>query len=154
MSPAEKKERAMTRILCPIRGGPQSQKAVDLAIELSISKNAKLMFLYIVDVDFLEHATVARVNLMVAELKETGHFALSILCDKARARGVDEVVAIIREGDIFEVILSVAEESQVSHLVIGRPIRTPGIKSFSDKQFNKFLKSIEEASGLNIECVE
>ncbi len=152
MSPNEKKE--VTRILCPIRGGKQSKETVDRAIELALESNAKLMFLYIVDVEFLGYATVARVNLMVEELKETGHFALSILCDKATARGVADVEAIICEGDIREVILSIAEENQVSHLVIGRPIRTPGIKSFSVNQFNTFLKSIEDASGLDVECVE
>ena len=142
------------RILSPIRGGKQSQKTVDQAIELALSESAHLYFLYIVDVDFLGYATVARVKLMVDELRETGYFAMSMLCDKARARGVENVEALIREGNIEDVVVSVAKEIHATRLVMGHPVRNPGVKSFTPRKFSKFIETIRESTGLEIHNVE
>jgi nucleotide-binding universal stress UspA family protein len=142
-----------TRILCPIRGGKQSAKTVDRAIELALESSSRLFFLYIVDVDFLGYATVARVRLMAEELKETGHFALSILCDKARAQGVTRVESIIREGPIREVIRTVIRELDANVLVAGRPVRTPQTPSFSATEFENFLASLAEETGVRVEHV-
>ena len=88
-------------ILCPVRGGKQSMKTVARAVELALAREARLVFLYVVDVDFLGFATVARVKVMVDELTETGSFTLSILEDRARNRGVARVGSVIREGTIL-----------------------------------------------------
>jgi nucleotide-binding universal stress UspA family protein len=147
-------EQRAERILCPIRGGKQSARTVDRAIDKALETGAGLTFLYIVDVEFLGYATVARVNLMVEELKETGHFAMSILCEKARARGVEDVDSIIREGSVQDVIASVAAKTGASRLIIGRPVKNPGVKSFSARQFDRMLQSIRETTGLEVESVE
>jgi nucleotide-binding universal stress UspA family protein len=149
----EKTGRPTATILCPIRGGKQSAATVDRAIELALSHGARLLFLYIVDVDFLGYATVARVKLMAEELKETGDFALSILCDKARARGVGEVGSLIREGPIRDVIRAVVLETSATHLVTGRPVRMPQTPSFSVSEFDKYLASLREDTGVTIEYV-
>ena len=142
------------KILSPIRGGKQSQKTVERAIELALSESAHLYFLYIVDVDFLGYATVARVKLMVDELRETGYFAMSMLCDRARARGVENVEAMIREGSVEDVVVSVAREIHATRLVMGCPVRNPGVKSFTPRKFNRFLEAIRESTGLEIHKVE
>lgn len=141
-------------ILCPVRGGKQSSKTVNRAIELALSTPARLVYLYVVDVDFLGFATVARVKVMVDELSETGRFTLSILSDRARNRGVAEVESVIREGTIRDVIRSVAEEVNATMLVLGRPVRTPGVTSFSAGEFDKLIRWLQTEAGLRVECVD
>ena len=62
-SPAE-------HILCPVRGAKRSLETVERAIDLADEHGAKLTFLFVADVDFLGYATVARVKVMLDELKE------------------------------------------------------------------------------------
>ena len=149
----ENAERA-DRILCPVRGGKRSSMTVERAVELAREYGARLIFLYVADVDFLGFATVARVKLMVEELMETGRFALSILADKARAKGVGEVTEIIREGKIQDVIQEVARETGAEVLVVGRPINTPGVPSFAASDFDKMIRTLTENTGVRIECVD
>jgi nucleotide-binding universal stress UspA family protein len=141
-------------VLCPVRGGKQSHKTVDRAVELALASSARLVFLYVVDVDFLGFATVARVKVMVDELTETGRFTLSILEDRARARGLADVRSVIREGTIGDVIHAVAEEIGATLLVLGRPIRTPGVMSFSASEFDGLIGWLQTDAGLRVECVD
>jgi nucleotide-binding universal stress UspA family protein len=140
-------------ILCPVRGGKRSDKTVARAIELALGKNATLAFLYVVDVEFLGHATVARVKLMIEELTETGKFALTRLAERAQAAGVEQVEAIIREGKIEDVVRRVLETTGASVLVTGRPGQTPNVVSFSEEAFGSFMQSLQE-TGVEIERVE
>ena len=144
----------LTHILCPVRGGPQSAKTVDRAIERALESSADLSFLYIVDVDFLSYATVARVRLMVEELIETGRFTLTILSEKARNRGVEQVHSIIREGSIRQVIREVATEVGATLIVIGRPSRGRVANIFSSDNFEPFIRSLEDALSIQVECVD
>jgi len=141
-------------ILCPVRGGKGSARTIDKAIELALEKKAKLSFLYIVDVDFLGHATVARVNLMVEELIETGSFALSILCEKAKQKGVAQVDSITRRGQIRDVIKEVLEETGATFLVTGRPAKMPGEVNIPTGGFGTFLKDLEDSLNINIVRVD
>lgn len=147
-------ERTEEVILCPVRGGKQSMKTVARAVELALSRDARLVFLYVVDVDFLGFATVARVKVMVDELTETGRFTLSILEDRARGRGVSRVGSEIREGAIGEVIRQVAGEVGATQLVLGRPVITPGVLSFTSGAYNRLVASLRDEAGLQVECVD
>ena len=138
-------------VLCPVRGGKRSAKTVDRAVALAIERGAALIFLYVVDVDFLGFATVARVNLMVEELKETGRFALSILADKARAQGVSEVVEIIREGGVQQVIVDAIQETGAGVLVVGRPVRAPGVPSFAPSDYERMLEQIQADTEIHVQ---
>jgi nucleotide-binding universal stress UspA family protein len=149
----KKKNNDDTTILCPVRGGKESARTVDRAIELAGKYNAQLYFLYIIDIDFLDYATVARVNILIDELDETGQFALSILTDKAKKRGVSKVNSIIKKGNIRQVIQSLIAELKISILVMGRPIQQPGIKTFSKTEFNKFINEINEKYNIQVEYV-
>lgn len=147
-------ERTEEVILCPVRGGKQSMKTVARAVELAQAREAHLVFLYVVDVDFLGFATVARVKVMVDELTETGRFTLSILEDRARGRGVSRVGSVIREGTIREVIRDVAEEVGATQLVLGRPVVTPGVISFTKGAYKQLVDCLQNDVGLKVECVD
>jgi len=141
-------------VLCPVRGGKRSGKTVERAVALAVEGPARLVFLYIVDVDFLGYATVARVKLMVDELIETGSFALEVLADKARAAGVTEVETVIHQGSIRTVIRQAIVDHGATVLVTGRPGQTPGIVSFSAAEFDALLQELTADTGVRIERVE
>ena len=147
-------ERTGEVILCPVRGGKRSSKTVARAVELALSLPARLVFLYVVDVDFLGFATVARVKVMVDELTETGRFTLSILEDRARGRGVSLVSSVIREGAIAGVIREVAGDIGATRLVLGRPVITPGVISFTSGAYKQLVESLRSDAGLEVECVD
>jgi len=138
-------------VLCPVRGGKRSSKTVDRAVALAAEHGAKLIFLYVVDVDFLGLATVARVKLMADELMETGRFALSILADKARARGVAEVEEVIRAGSVERVIVDVLQETGAGVLVVGRPVRAPGVLSFAPADYERMLERIQIDTDIHVQ---
>jgi len=144
----------LQKVLCPVRGGKRSSKTVERAIELAKERDCKLIFLYVVDVDFLGYATVARVKLMVDELVETGSFALEILSEKATDAGVKEVEPVILEGSITETIRDTVRERGATVLVTGKPGQTPAVKSFTESEFESFLRSLKEQFDLEIERVE
>ena len=112
-------------VLCSVRGGKRSAKTFERAVAIALERHASLVLLYIVDVDFLGYATVARGKLMVSELMETGRFALSVLAEKAENQGIVDVKTVIREGRIEDVISEVAQQTQATQLIIGHPVKVP-----------------------------
>ena len=137
------------RILCPVRGGKSSAPTIDKAIELAQTLPAPLVLLYIVDLDFLGLATVARVKIMADELAETGEFTLHVLAEKARNRGVIKVECVVREGEMGQVIREVAGEVEATAVVLGQAVRAPGTVQREDSHMQKIVKSLE-AAGLEV----
>ncbi|MBW2700464.1 MAG: universal stress protein [Deltaproteobacteria bacterium] len=137
------------RILCPVRGGKSSAPTVDKAIELAQTLSAPLYLLYIVDLDFLGLATVARVKIMADELAETGEFTLHVLAEKARNRGVSEVECVVREGEMTQVIREVADEINATVVLLGQAVRAPGTMQREDSHMQKIVDSLE-AAGMEV----
>ena len=140
--------------LCSVRGGKRSAKTFERAVSITLEHQASLVLLFIVDVDFLGYATVARVKLMVSELMETGRFALSVLAEKAHNQGIVDVKTVIREGRIQDVISEVAKQTQATKLIIGQPVKVPGIPSFAVSDFQKMLAALRDQQNMEIICVE
>ena len=134
---------SVARVLCPVRGGRGSSATVDIAIARAREAGAALTFLYTIDLAFLGLATVARVKLMAEELAETGRFTLSVLCDKARAAGVREVDALIRQGPLAAVLREVVAERGASLVVVGAPDRTPGGATPTRADFRALLDELD-----------
>ena len=142
------------RIICAVRGGPESRDTVTCAIDLAIEKMTGLTFLHIVDAEFLGYATVGPLNLIYRELVEVGTFSMLILCDRARQRGVSQVDYIIREGNIRRQLRQFAAETQAKMMVMGRPIRSPGSNAFKAGELEAFVAEMEQEGNLQIVHVE
>ena len=136
-------------ILCPVRGGKASAPTLDKAITLAASLDAPLHLLYIVDLDFLGLATVARVKLMAEELAETGEFTLEVLAEKAKDRGVKQVECVVREGEMGQVIRQVASERQATTVVLGQAVRAPGTVQREAGHMQQLITSLQE-QGLEV----
>jgi nucleotide-binding universal stress UspA family protein len=137
-------------IICAVRGGPESRETVTRAIDLALETGSRLTFFHVMDVEFLEYATVAPLSVVYHELVEMGTFTMLILCDRAQRRGVAEVDYVVREGNIRKQLRQFAIETRAEVMVMGRPTRSPGRNVFGPDEFAAFVGQLEPEGDLTI----
>jgi nucleotide-binding universal stress UspA family protein len=137
-------------VICAVRGGPESRDTVTRAIDLSLEHAARLTFFHIMDADFLEHATVGPLSVVYRELVEMGTFAMLILCDRARRRGVAQVDYVVQEGNIRKRLRQFAVETHAEVMVMGQPTRSPGRNVFKADELEGFVQELEREGNLRV----
>ena len=138
------------RIVCAVRGGPESRETATHAIDLALQLGSRLTFFRAMDAEFLNHATIGPLRVVYAELREVAKFAMLILCDRARRRGVTEVDYVISEGNVREKLRLQAAEASGEVLVMGRPVRSPGSNVFKQEEFDDFARQLEQENNLRV----
>ena len=131
------------RILCAVRGGPESRETVTHAIDLALQLGATLTFFRVMDAEFLNYATVGPLSVVYKELREVAKFAMLILCDRARRQGVTRVDYVVREGDVRTQLRLQTAEARSEILVMGRPTRSPGSNVFKADELDAFVAELE-----------
>ena len=112
----------MGRILCATRGGAASYRTQDAAIVLAQERHQGVLFLYVVDIEFLANTSRAvREDVVEAEMEKLGEFLLEMARHRAEAQGVVATVAM-RHGDPRSEIKAAARESDVDLVVLGKPV--------------------------------
>jgi nucleotide-binding universal stress UspA family protein len=110
----------MTTILRPTRGGEASHPNQDEAISIAKERNAKLIFLHLTDVKFLDKlASPVLVN-MEQELKRMGEFVLAMAQERAANAGV-EAQTLVQQGDLQECLLHAIREHKADVVILGSP---------------------------------
>lgn len=137
-------------IICAVRGRPASRSTVTRAIDLALEYHARLTFLYVIDAQFLEYATVAPLSVVYKELQEMSRFAMLILCDRAQRRGVDDVDYLILEGDFRKQLRQFAIDTSAEVLIMGAPSAGMGRRIFTQEALDKFIREIEAESNLRV----
>lgn len=140
----------LSHIVCAVRGVPESLDTITRAIDLALENASRLTFLHVVDVEFLEHATVGPLSVVYNELVEMARFAMMILCNRAERRGVREVEYAIREGDIRQELLHFAVETQAELMVIGHPSSRSGGRLFKGAELEALKADLEEKAHIKI----
>lgn len=140
-------QRLPKHILCAVRSRPGSEKTVDRAIALALKSGARLTFCQIIDIGFLNRFSSRGSARKTAheEMSDMAEFALSIICDKAEAQGVDQVDYILRTGGVRQALLDLARETNADLLVLGQPQPMPGRSTFNDQARDKFVAQLEAA---------
>ena len=110
----------MGKILCATRGGEASYRTQDAAIALAKERGDMLLFLYIVDLHFLDKTAGAGVVDVEREMTKMGEFLLLMAQERATEQGV-AAETICRRGEFREGLKSTAREEGVSLVVFGRP---------------------------------
>jgi len=116
----------MTTILSPTRGGEKSYPNQDFAIELAKERGADLLFLYVSDVQFLNHRSSPVLIDVVAELEEMGEFLLAMAQERAGKSGVEADI-VVRSGVFREVLQELIPKYDVSTLVLGSSDEETGV---------------------------
>jgi nucleotide-binding universal stress UspA family protein len=133
-----------------VRGGPESRKTATRAIDLALQLGARLTFFRVMDAEFLNHATVGPLSIVYRELHEVAKFAMLILCDRARRRGVAEVDYVVREGDVRAQLRLHAAKARGEILVMGHPTRSPGRNVFKATGLDAFVAELEREGNLRV----
>ncbi len=105
-------------ILCPTRGGKASYPNQDRAIALAKERGADLLFLYVTNVEFLEHTARAKVVDLEAELDEMGDFLLAMAQERAQKEDV-KAYTTVRRGVFRQVLMEVLKEYPIATIVMG-----------------------------------
>jgi len=136
----------MKKILCATRGGEASQKTQDAVIEMAKTEGATILFLYVVDVEFLKvTARGVRPDVVAAELEHMGEFLLAIACERAAAQGV-VAESCLRHGPLVQALESAAREEGVDAIAFGRPAGPDS--SFSLADLEVLTAQLEKDTGI------
>jgi nucleotide-binding universal stress UspA family protein len=136
----------MKKILCATRGGEASQRTQDAVIAMAKEEGATILFLYVVDVEFLKlTARGVRPDVVATELERMGEFLLALACERAGAQGV-EAELCLRHGPLIEALESAAREEGADAIAFGRPAGLGS--SFSLNDLQNLAARIEQDTGI------
>jgi len=135
----------MSLILCATRGGEASYRTQQAAIALAKEHGDEIVFLYIIDLSFLNKTAAPIVVNIENELDQMGRFFLLMAKERASEQGV-EVRTITRNGIVQEEIINAVLEEGATRVVLGRPageqsaFQTSSLQAFADE-----IKRVTEA---------
>ena len=139
----------MPGVICPIRGGPSSQPTIKRSIALAKEKNLELHFLYVVNLDFLTYTESSRVRVISEEMHEMGEFILLTAQEAAKAEGVS-AEADVRQGNVGEEIVKLAQDLGADFIVMGRPLDEQEDDVFSHDRLESFIARLERECGAKV----
>jgi nucleotide-binding universal stress UspA family protein len=128
----------MGKILCATRGGESSYRTQDAAIALAKARGATLVFLYVVDLDFLDKTAAPLVTDVEGDIARMGENLLLLAQERAMEQGIEAEV-IARKGEVREELKQAAKDEQVELIVLGRPageesvFKLAGLRAFADE---------------------
>jgi len=138
----------MGKILCATRGGEKSHRAQDEVIALAKERGDELVFLYVVDLSFLDKtAAPFVVGDVETNLRKMGEFLLAMAQERAREQGVEAKVTL-REGSVREGIREAVAEEGATTVVMGRPTGNGCV--FVSQALKDFAKELQEEFGVEV----
>ena len=114
------------KILCPTRGGKDSYPNQDRAVALAKERGVGVLFLYITNVDFLEHTAAPKLIDIEHEMDEMGEFMLAMAQERAEKADVS-ASTLVKHGHFREVLCEVIEEYEIETVVLGSSVGGTGV---------------------------
>jgi nucleotide-binding universal stress UspA family protein len=143
----------MGRILCPTRGGEGSYRTQDAAIAMARESGDELVFLYVVDLDFLNRTERAvRPDVVAQEMTRLGEFLLSMAQERAQNQGI-EARYILRQGNVQAEIKAAAIEEEATMVVLGQAAEDDPACTFAPEGLLKFAQEIQTETGIEARVV-
>lgn len=134
----------MGLILCATRGGETSYINQQAAISLAKERGDSIVFLYVIDLHFLDKMASPIVVDVESELEQMGRFFLLMAKERALEQGV-ESDTVIKKGAVREEIINTAIEIRADTVVLGTPA---GRRSaFQLASLREFMAEIQEITG-------
>jgi nucleotide-binding universal stress UspA family protein len=131
-------------IICATRGGEESYRTQDKAIELAKERGDTLLFLYVVDLQFLDKTAAPIVVDVENEVNHLGDFLLLMAKEKAAEQ---RVIAdtVVRKGKIRKEIIKAVIEFDAVMVVMGRPSGEES--AFKLEELESFTAEIRKETG-------
>ena len=137
----------MAKILCATRGGAASYRAQDGVIRLAADRRDELLFLYVVNIGFLDKtARAVRPDIVEAEMERLGEFLLEMARERAAKQGI-QANLILRHGELTEELATAASEYQVDTIVLGKPAEG---SVYSLEELESFATGLEAKTGKQV----
>ena len=140
----------MGKILCATRGGEASYRTQDAAIALAKERGDTLLFLYVVDLRFLDKTAAPIVVDVGNEVAKMGRFLLWMAKERATEQGV-AADPTCRQGAVPEELKNAAREEGVSLVVLGRPAGEESV--FQLAGLEAFAAEIESETGVETRII-
>ena len=140
----------MAIILCATRGGEEGYRTQDKAIAMAKDRGDTLLFLYVVNLQFLDKTAAPIVVDVEDEISDMGEFLLLMAKERAAEHGV-EANTICRKGNLRQEIKKAALEEDVSLVLLGHPVSDKS--AFQLAGLKKFAQEIESETGVKTEIV-
>ena len=141
----------MGMILCATRGGEESYPTQDAVIALAKEQGDELVFLYVVDISFLDQTAGAIVVDVESSLEKLGQFQLVMAQERAAAQGL-EVQAIVRQGQLAAELAEVAKEIEATLIVLGGS--TGPDAAFQNSTLQTFAADLQIETGVEVRVLE
>ncbi len=141
----------MGMILCATRGGEASYPTQDAVIALAKKQGDELVFLYVVDVSFLNHTAAPLVVDVESSLEKLGEFQLAMAQERAAAQGII-AQTIVRQGSLRAELVSVAKEIGAILIVMGRSLGPDA--AFEESALQVFAADLQSETGVEVRILE
>jgi nucleotide-binding universal stress UspA family protein len=142
----------MSKIICATRGGEPSYRTQDKAIALAKERGDTLIFLYVVDLHFLDKMAGSGIVDAEQEMTKMGEFLLLMAKERAAAQGI-EAQTISRTGEVREEVQKAACEEGASLIVMGQPGDGDGESVFQLVDLETCAAEIESETGVETRIV-
>jgi len=109
----------MEKILVPVDGSEQSNKAIAFAADLAKHYNATLYLLHVFKITIIPEGLGEYVVSERAELQALGDRIIAAAEREAKGHGIERIEAAVIEGDPAERIIDYAKEHEMDIIVIG-----------------------------------
>ena len=137
----------MGNILCATRGGEASRRTQDEAIALAKERDDKLIFLYVIDLSFLNQTAAPLVVDIESQLEKMGRFQLAMACEAAEAAGV-QARLVVRQGRLRAELVAATKEAEADLIVLGRPENEGAV--FDTAALEIFAAVLEAETGAEV----
>jgi hypothetical protein len=130
----------MAKILCAIRGGEESQRLQDIAIQRAKERGEQIVFLYVVNTEFLDTASASLRESVTLEMEKLGDFLLLMAQERAKKEGV-VAEPLLQHGYLQPEIKAAASQPEITTVLLG----VPGERgNFSMESLQATAKEIED----------
>ena len=142
-----------TSIVCGVTGSTHSQKAALEAAALAKQHNAKLTYVYVVDIDFLK-SSVGGLSTSLAQdgLQHLGEHILGYAEQLAQSQEVTPK-KIVRRGSVLEVLKGVVLEEKADLLVLGHEDRTFFEKALFKGNVEDHIEELKQQTGTEVTVI-
>ena len=144
---------AYTSIVCGVTGSAHAQKAALEAAVLAKRDNAKLTYVYVVDVGFLRGSVGGMSTGIAGEgLERLGEHILRFADELAQSQGVTPK-RIVRRGAVLEVLKQVILEEKADLLVLGHEERTFFEKALFKGSVEDHAEELKQQTGTEVTVI-
>ncbi|HEY70988.1 MAG TPA: universal stress protein [Anaerolineae bacterium] len=140
----------MGKILCATRGGEASYRTQDKVITLAKESGDELLFLFVMDLHFLDRTAAPIVVDVTNNIADMGEFLLLMAKERAAKQGV-EARTLIREGEVIEELEKAAQEEAVSLIVLGSPVGEESL--FELVELERLAERIQANAGIRVQIL-